>query len=222
MVWTLGWTWLPFQGLPRFPCLGTVGLSTCWLGLLPCQLCYRAVLPPQVRIEKPTLSAPWEAFNTGLVSTLVWPNLYWVWSTSMDPRSISEAFLLSMNCPSGIALALSTLYLQKKTEHEEIPITTTVTMIEHHSLLKLSRWISLLPGDSSYFQNRIQRVFLLLTLSARASWCQQCHIIMNWWRNISVLLFSTNLKYGVSSILWYPGSSAWSELGERWSTFTFA
>lgn len=32
---------------------------------------------------------------------------------SMDPRSFSQAFLLSMNCPSGIALAFKTLYLFK-------------------------------------------------------------------------------------------------------------
>jgi hypothetical protein len=32
----------------------------------------------------------------------------------MDPRSFSEAFLLSMNCPSGIALAFNTLYLFKQ------------------------------------------------------------------------------------------------------------
>jgi len=29
----------------------------------------------------------------------------------MDPRSFSLAFLLSINCPSGITLAFSTLYL---------------------------------------------------------------------------------------------------------------
>ena len=43
--------------------------------------------------------------------TLVCPNLYSWWSTSMEPSSFSEAFLLSMNCPSGITLAFSTLYL---------------------------------------------------------------------------------------------------------------
>ena len=37
----------------------------------------------------------------------------------MDPRSFSEAFLLSMNCPSGMALALSTLYLWEEVEYEE-------------------------------------------------------------------------------------------------------
>jgi len=37
----------------------------------------------------------------------------------MDPRSFSEAFLLSMNCPSGMALALSTLYLWEEEEYEE-------------------------------------------------------------------------------------------------------
>lgn len=46
--------------------------------------------------------------------TLVWPNLYCVWSISIDPRSFSQAFLLSMNCPSGIALAFNTLYLGEK------------------------------------------------------------------------------------------------------------
>ena len=44
-------------------------------------------------------------------STLVCPNLYSSWSTSMDPKSFSAAFLLSMNWPSGITLAFSTLYL---------------------------------------------------------------------------------------------------------------
>lgn len=43
--------------------------------------------------------------------TLVWPNLYWLWSTSMEERSFSEAFLLSMNWPSGMAEALRILYL---------------------------------------------------------------------------------------------------------------
>lgn len=46
--------------------------------------------------------------------TFVCPNLYCVWSTSMEPRSFSEAFLLSMNCPSGITLAFNTLYLKDK------------------------------------------------------------------------------------------------------------
>jgi len=32
---------------------------------------------------------------------------------SMDPRSFSLAFLLSINCPSGITPAFSTLYLWK-------------------------------------------------------------------------------------------------------------
>ena len=59
------------------------------------------------RLQRDRHSARW-ALET---ITLVWPNLYWVWSTSMDPRSFSEAFLLSMNCPSGIALAFKTLYL---------------------------------------------------------------------------------------------------------------
>ena len=44
-------------------------------------------------------------------STLVCPNLYSSWLTSMDPKSFSAAFLLSMNWPSGITLAFSTLYL---------------------------------------------------------------------------------------------------------------
>lgn len=48
--------------------------------------------------------------------TLVWPNLYWVWSISIEARSFSEAFLLSMNCPSGIALAFKTLYLFSQTK----------------------------------------------------------------------------------------------------------
>lgn len=50
--------------------------------------------------------------------TLVCPNLYWVWSISIEPRSFSEAFLLSMNCPSGMALAFKTLYLFHQTQKE--------------------------------------------------------------------------------------------------------
>ena len=118
MIWTLVWTWLAFQGLSQLLFLGTMGLCTCWLRLLPYCLCYCSVLPVSDRAAHPYHS---QTFNTGLDSTFVWPNLYWVWSTSMDPRSFSEAFLLSMNCPSGIALALSTLYLQRKIEHEVIP-----------------------------------------------------------------------------------------------------
>lgn len=45
------------------------------------------------------------------MKTLVCPNLYCVWSTSMEPSSFSAAFLLSINCPSGTALALRILYL---------------------------------------------------------------------------------------------------------------
>lgn len=97
-------------------------------GPLHCQMSAFPVLPPPGR-------APWQTLNKSLVSTLVWPNLYWVWSTSMEPRSFSEAFLLSMNWPSGIALALSTLYLQKKTEHRETPVTKTASLIKPHSLL---------------------------------------------------------------------------------------
>lgn len=57
--------------------------------------------------------------------TLVWPNLYWLWSTSMEERSFSEAFLLSMNWPSGMAEALRILYLEDRLQsagckmHEE-------------------------------------------------------------------------------------------------------
>ena len=46
--------------------------------------------------------------------TLVWPNLYCSRSTSMELRSFSEAFLLSMNCPSGMALALRIRYLRRE------------------------------------------------------------------------------------------------------------
>ena len=45
--------------------------------------------------------------------TLVCPNLYSSWGTSIDPSSFSEAFLLSMNWPSGMTLAFSTLYLSE-------------------------------------------------------------------------------------------------------------
>lgn len=48
------------------------------------------------------------------IQTLVCPNLYCVWSTSMEPSSFSAAFLLSINCPSGTALALRILYLQEE------------------------------------------------------------------------------------------------------------
>lgn len=37
---------------------------------------------------------------------------------SIEPRSFSEAFLLSMNCPSGMALAFKTLYLLHQTQKE--------------------------------------------------------------------------------------------------------
>ena len=47
-----------------------------------------------------------------LVFTFVWPNLYSSWFTSIEPSSFSEAFLLSINCPSGMTLAFSTLYLR--------------------------------------------------------------------------------------------------------------
>lgn len=46
-----------------------------------------------------------------LKNTFVYPNLYWAWSTSMEESSFSEAFLLSINWPSGIALAFRILYL---------------------------------------------------------------------------------------------------------------
>lgn len=50
--------------------------------------------------------------------TLVCPNLYWEWSTSIEPRSFSAAFLLSMNWPSGTALAFRILYLKPRSECE--------------------------------------------------------------------------------------------------------
>lgn len=50
------------------------------------------------------------------VLTLVWPNLYCSRSTSMEFRRFSEAFLLSMNCPSGMALALRIRYLMREGE----------------------------------------------------------------------------------------------------------
>lgn len=50
-------------------------------------------------------------FKGSSALSLVEPNLYCVWSTSMEPRSFSEAFFPSMNCPSGIALAFKILYL---------------------------------------------------------------------------------------------------------------
>lgn len=58
--------------------------------------------------------------ETNTSDTLVWPNLYWVWSISIDPSSFSQAFLLSMNCPSGIALAFSTLYLCLKSAYRTL------------------------------------------------------------------------------------------------------
>lgn len=48
------------------------------------------------------------------ILTLVCPNLYCSRSTSMELRSFSEAFLLSMNCPSGMALALRIRYLRRE------------------------------------------------------------------------------------------------------------
>lgn len=45
--------------------------------------------------------------------TLVCPSLYWLWSISKEPKSFSEAFLLSMNCPSGMALGFKIRYLLK-------------------------------------------------------------------------------------------------------------
>ena len=46
-----------------------------------------------------------------LYSTLVCPNLYWLWSISREPNSFSDPFLLSMNCPSGIAAGFRMRYL---------------------------------------------------------------------------------------------------------------
>lgn len=51
------------------------------------------------------------------VLTLVCPSLYWLWSISKEPRSFSEAFLLSMNCPSGIALGFKIRYLSCRKNH---------------------------------------------------------------------------------------------------------
>lgn len=59
--------------------------------------CVRRVCPPSPQLRK--------------VLTLVCPNLYWVWSISMEPSSFSQAFLLSINWPSGMALAFRTRYL---------------------------------------------------------------------------------------------------------------
>lgn len=39
------------------------------------------------------------------------PSLYWLWSISKDPKSFSEAFLLSINCPSGMELGFKMRYL---------------------------------------------------------------------------------------------------------------
>ena len=50
-------------------------------------------------------------YCTVLYCTLVCPNLYWLWSISREPNSFSAPFLLSMNCPSGIAAGFRMRYL---------------------------------------------------------------------------------------------------------------
>ena len=44
--------------------------------------------------------------------TLVWPNLYWLWSMSREPSNFSAPFLLSMNWPSGMAAGFRMRYLE--------------------------------------------------------------------------------------------------------------
>lgn len=47
-------------------------------------------------------------------STLVCPNLYWLWSMSSEPSNFSTAFLLSTNEPSGIAEEFRMRYLEER------------------------------------------------------------------------------------------------------------
>lgn len=49
--------------------------------------------------------------------TLVWPNLYCLWSTSREARSFSEAFLLSTNLSSGMACGFRMRYLLENILH---------------------------------------------------------------------------------------------------------
>ena len=86
--------------------------------------------------------------------TFVCPNLYWVWSTSMEPSSFSEAFLLSMNCPSGMTLAFNTLYLQGNVC--SFIFTSQFPSVLHHNALLKSTWIASMTSRSPLLEVTIE------------------------------------------------------------------
>ena len=73
-----------------------------------------------------------------------------MWSTSIDPRSFSAAFLLSMNWPSGMTLAFSTLYLRQEgqADYSNCSVSVYLVILRFHTVPLLEVSIKYSTGEA--------------------------------------------------------------------------